>query len=263
MSDTLNFDIEGHVATITFNRPESYNALNNEMSFAFIDALKQCKKDDNIRAVVITAAGEKAFCSGQDLKDRSAGGSQEGGLGESVRTRYNPITKLIMQTEKPFICAMNGLAAGAGAGIPLACDYTIAADHTYLLFAFANIGLVCDTGSSYTLPALVGRRKAFEFATLGDKIPAAKALELGMVNDVVPAAELVGATQTIAQRYAGRPPLSMRLIKRMVNKAHDGASLDDMLEMEMYCQETAGNSKDFMEGVAAFIEKRPPKFTGE
>ena len=263
MSDTLKFDVDGHVATLTLNRPKSYNALNNALSFALIDALKQCKKDDNIRAVVLTGAGEKAFCSGQDLKDREAGTNQQGGLGESVRTRYNPIARGIMQTEKPIICALNGVAAGAGAGIALASDYTIAADHAYLLFAFANIGLVCDTGSSYTLPALVGRRRAFEFAALGDKIPAEQAAELGLLNTVVPAEKLQEEMQSIAQRFAERPPISMRLIKRMVNTAHNGAALEQMLEMEMYCQEVAGNSKDYMEGVAAFIEKRQPKFKGE
>lgn len=262
MSQEILYDVQQHVATITLNRPDSFNSFNNAMSFAFIDALKQAAKDPEVRAVVLTGAGDRAFCSGQDLKDRAGAEAGSWSLGESVRTRYNPIVRLITQTEKPFICRLNGVAAGAGAGLALACDYVVAADTSYLLFAFVNIGLVPDTGSSFTLPAIVGKRKAFELLAMGDKILAAQALALGLVNEVVPATELDAATLRVATRFAEKAPKAVGLIKRMVNRAADGAALEDMLEMEMHNQEIVGRTQDFFEGVMAFAQKRKPEFKG-
>lgn len=259
--DCLQYVVQDRVATLTLNRPESFNSLNNELSFAVIDAFKAARRDPDVRVVVLTGAGEKAFCSGQDLKDRAGGGG--GSLGESVRTRYNPMVRSIVDCEKPIICRLNGLAAGAGAGFALACDYTLAADTAYLLFAFANIGLVPDTGSSFTLSNLVGRRKAFELLSLGEKVSAEQALEMGLINRVVPASDLDTATAEIAQRYAERPPISMRIIKQMVNQAAAGATFEEMLTTEMHGQEIAGRSNDFMEGVAAFLQKRKPVFQGK
>ena len=158
--NSLLFSLENHIATITLNRPERYNAFNNELSFEFIDALKHCKDNEEVRVIVITGAG-KAFCSGQDLKD------VEPDIGQSVENRYNPIARLLDSIEKPIICRLNGVAAGAGASVAIACDYIVASEKAKLLWAFVNIGLVLDTGSSYLLPKLVGMRKAFELATLG------------------------------------------------------------------------------------------------
>lgn len=263
MSQEILYVVQDRVATITLNRPESFNSFNTTMSYAFIDALKQAAKDPEVRAVVITGAGDRSFCSGQDLKDRaSAEGAGTWSLAESVRNRYNPIVRLITQTDKPFICRLNGVAAGAGAGLALACDYVIAADTSYLLFAFVNIGLVPDTGSSFTLPAMVGKRKAFELLAMGDKIPAPQALQLGLINEVVPTAELDAATQRIASTFAAKAPKAIALIKRMINRAADGAGLEDMLELEMHNQEIAGRTQDFFEGVMAFAQKRKPEFTG-
>ena len=166
MSDILLYDLNDGIATITLNRPDTYNAFNNDLSFQFIDALKKVRKDPAVRVVVLTGSG-RAFCSGQDLKD-VAGKTRS--LGESVEKRYNPMVRLITGIEKPFICRMNGVAAGAGASIALACDYVIASEKAKMVWAFANIGLVLDSGSSYFLPRLVGRQKAFELATLGEKI---------------------------------------------------------------------------------------------
>jgi 2-(1,2-epoxy-1,2-dihydrophenyl)acetyl-CoA isomerase len=258
MFNTLVYEIVSGVAAIKFNRPEVYNAFNNEMSFEFIDALKKARNDKEVRVIIITGEG-KAFCSGQDLKDVK-GVSRS--LGESVAKRYNPMTDLIMNIEKPVIAKVNGVAAGAGAGIVLAADVAIAAESASLVFAFANIGLVLDSGSSYNLPRLVGKRKAFELATLGDKISAAAAQELGLINQVVAADKLDETVLQLAQRYQEKSPLSIGLIKRMLNRSFQ-SSLQEMLEMEMYCQEIAGNSDDYKEGVMAFIEKRKPRYTGK
>ncbi len=260
MYNTLIFTVENQVAEIKFNRPDRYNAFNNEMSFEFIDALKKCGKDSNIRSIIISGEG-KAFCSGQDLKDVEAQAGMRS-LGESVEKRYNPMTRLIINTEKPFICKLHGVAAGAGAGVALACDYVIASDNASLLFAFANIGLVLDSGSSYNLPRLVGKRKAFELATLGEKITAQQALDYGMVNQLVPAEQLDQAVMNIALNYAQRPTKAIGLIKRMLNKSFH-SDLETMLEMEMYCQEIAGKTDDYIEGVMSFIQKRKPEFKGK
>jgi 2-(1,2-epoxy-1,2-dihydrophenyl)acetyl-CoA isomerase len=219
--------------------------------------LKEARRDPAVRAIVLTGAG-KAFCSGQDLKDIQG---KKRSLGESVDKRYNPMIRLITGTEKPFICRMNGVAAGAGASMALACDYVVAVDTASMVWAFANIGLVPDSGSSFFLPRLVGRQKAFELATLGEKVSAAQALELGLVNKVVPAEELDAAVHAIAQRYAQAPTKAIGLIKRMLHRSFE-SSLDDMLEMEKFGQEIAGRTDDYQEGVNAFVEKRKPVYQG-
>ena len=258
MSEILKYEVEAGVATITLNRPARYNAFDNALSFEFIDALKAARKDKSVRTVVLTGAG-KAFCSGQDLQDVSG---KTRSLGESVDKRYNPMVRLITQTEKPFICRMNGVAAGAGASIALACDYVIAVDTAKMVWAFANIGLVLDSGSSYFLPRLVGRQKAFEIATLGEKIGAEDALRLGLVNKIVPADQLDEAVNKVAQRYAKAPTKAIGLIKRMLNRSFE-SSLEDMLEQERFGQETAGRTADYKEGVQSFIEKRKPNYQGK
>ena len=220
--------------------------------------MKAARKDKSVRTVVLTGAG-KAFCSGQDLQDVSG---KTRSLGESVDKRYNPMVRLITQTEKPFICRMNGVAAGAGASIALACDYVIAVDTAKMVWAFANIGLVLDSGSSYFLPRLVGRQKAFEIATLGEKIGAEDALRLGLVNKIVPADQLDEAVNKVAQRYAKAPTKAIGLIKRMLNRSFE-SSLEDMLEQERFGQETAGRTADYKEGVQSFIEKRKPNYQGK
>lgn len=255
--NTLLYELDSGVLTITFNRPDRYNAFNNEMSAEFIDALKKADKDSAVRAIVITGSG-KAFCSGQDLKD-VAGVTRS--LGESVANRYNPKAKLIQTIEKPFIAKLNGIAAGAGAGVAIACDYIIASEQASLLFAFVNIGLVLDTGSSFTLPRLVGYRKAFEYATLGNKISAVEALTQGIVNQVVSPELLDSAAAEIAQKYATSASKAIGLIKRMLHQS-GSVSLEKALESEMFSQEIAGKTHDYIEGVSSFVEKRSPNFTG-
>ena len=257
MFNSLLFEKKDNVVTITLNRPDFYNAFNNEMSFELQDALRQVKKDTEVRAVVLTGAG-KAFCSGQDLKDISG---EKRNLSESLYKRYNPIIRAIKEMPKPVICKLNGVGAGAGCSLALACDLIIASDKASLIEVFINVGLVLDSGSSYFLPRLVGSAKAFELSTLGSKVSAEEAVKLGIVNKVVPHEELDSAVNEVTAYYAKAPTKAIALIKKMLNKSFH-SDLNTMLEYEAYCQEIAGNSNDYKEGVQAFVEKRKPQFTG-
>ncbi|MDP5172299.1 MAG: enoyl-CoA hydratase-related protein [Bacteroidia bacterium] len=258
MYNTLLFDQDVQIARITLNRPDRYNAFNEEMSRELMAVLKICRQEPGIRVIVITGAG-KAFCSGQDLKDVEG---KKRSLGESVERRYNPMIRMIRETEKPFICRLNGVGAGAGASLALACDHVIASDNAKLLWAFVNIGLVLDSGSSWFLPRLAGHRKAFELAALGEPISALQALEFGLINEVVPASELDDRVAAIAATYAAKAPKALGLIKRMLNKSFE-SGLEEMLLMEKYCQEIAGSTQDYQEGVQAFTEKRTAIFSGK
>lgn len=260
MYNTLLYTNADGVCTITLNRPEVYNAFNEELSAELIDALKKTAKDDSIRVVVLTASG-KAFCSGQDLQDvKKADGVRS--LGDSVIRRYNPMILGIREMPKPIICRLNGVAAGAGASLAMACDIIVATESAVLVQAFANIGLVLDSGSSFFLPQLIGYNKAFELCTLGSKVTAAEAHKLGIINKVVPHEELDAAVKEYADRYAAAAPKSMALIKKMLNKALS-SNLREMLQYEAYSQEIAGMSDDYKEGVTAFIEKRKAVFKGK
>lgn len=247
------------VVTITLNRPEVYNALNDEITFELQDAFKQVARDETARVVVLTGAG-KAFCSGQDLK-ASAGQAQRSFL-DSLHKRYNPIVRAIRNLQKPVIARLNGVAAGAGCSLALACDVIIASEEATLIEVFINIGLVPDSGSSFFLPRSVGMAKAFELCTLGSRVKAAEAVSIGLINKAVPADQLDSAVREYATYYAKAPTKAIGLIKKMLNKSTT-SSLDEMLDYEAYCQEIAGNSQDYKEGVAAFLEKRKPDFKGK
>lgn len=257
--NTLLLDIKDGVATITLNRPDVYNAFNDELSFELQDALKEAGKNTAVRVVVVTGAG-KAFCSGQDLKAAAAGGVRS--FKESLHKRYNPIIRAMRNMPKPIIAKLNGVAAGAGCSLALACDLIVASENASLIEVFINVGLVLDSGSSYFLPRLVGSAKAFELATMGTKVSAAEALQLGMVNRVVKAEELDAEVKKFTDYYANAPTKAIGLVKKMLNKSFH-SDLETMLDYEAYCQEIAGNSKDNKEGVTAFIEKRKPIFRGE
>jgi len=259
MPDCLILEIKDKTAYITLNRPDVFNAFNDELSYALQDALKEATRNDEVRAVVLTGAG-KAFCSGQDLKDISQ--KENRSLRDSIDKRYNPIIKAMRNMPKPIICRLNGVAAGAGCSIALASDMIIAAENASLIEIFINVGLVLDSGSSYFLPRVVGSQKAFELATMGSKVTAAQALEWGMVNKVVPIEELDAAVETVISFYRNAPTKAVGLMKKMLNKSFH-SDLDTMLEYEAYCQEIAGNSDDYKEGVKAFNEKRKPAFVGK
>jgi len=259
MSDqTILFQVESGVATITLHRPESYNAFNEAMSRELMAALKTVAKDDQIRCLVITGSGSKAFCSGQDLKDALG---KERNLGDSVRQRYNPLIMAIRALSKPVIARVNGVAAGAGASLVFACDYIIAAEHAAFMQAFVKIGLVPDSGSSWFLPQNIGYHRAFELATMGDKLSAQKAMEWGLVNVVVPEAELDQRVKVVTDYYAAAPTMAVGMIKKMLNKAMH-SDLEEALLQEAYAQEVAGRSEDYREGVEAFVAKRSPQFKG-
>jgi 2-(1,2-epoxy-1,2-dihydrophenyl)acetyl-CoA isomerase len=254
----LKYDVQQGVARITLNRPEVYNALNDEITFELQDAWKAVAKDENARVVVLTGEG-KAFCSGQDLK---AAPSSKRSFLDSLHKRYNPIIRAMRNLPKPVICRLNGVGAGAGCSLALACDVIIASEEATLIEVFINIGLVPDSGSSYFLPRLVGMAKAFELCAMGRKIKAEEALTLGLVNKVVPAAELDAAVKEYSDHFAKAPTKAIGIIKKMLAKSAT-STLDEMLDYEAYCQETAGLSQDHQEGVYAFLEKRKPNFIGK
>ncbi len=258
MFEFLKYEKQDGVATITLDRPEVYNALNNEITFELQAALKEAKKDNEVRVVVLTGEG-KAFCSGQDLKASAAEPNRS--FSDSIHKRYNPIIKGIRNMPKPVVCRLNGVAAGAGCSFALACDIIVAADEAKLIEVFVNIGLVLDSGSSYFLPRLVGSAKAFELATMGTRVSGKEAEAMGLVSKSVPLEELDGAVKKYTDFYSKAPTKAIGLMKKMLNKSQS-SSLEEMLDYEAYCQDIAGATNDHKEGVTAFLEKRLPEFKG-
>ena len=257
---TIIVDTQAGVATITLNRPEVLNAFNDTMAAEVLAALKAAERDPAARCLVLTGAG-RGFCAGQDLgalRERSEAIS----FREHLLSTFNPIVAKLRAIEKPVIGQINGAAAGAGLGIALACDLRYAAEGAKLRFAFSGIGLAPDSGTSYFLPRLVGYARAFEIAATNRPIEAKEALAWGLVNGVYPEATLAGETQAIAARLAQAPTKALGLAKRAMNKAFE-RTLDEALDYEAHLQEIAGRTRDHQEGVAAFLEKRAPRFTGE
>lgn len=257
--ETIKATQDGGVLTLMLNRPEVLNAFNEQMGNDVRDALKKAERDASVRCVVLTGAG-RAFCSGEDLKGRSPDTVTD--FGKRLKQGYNPIVYSMRTMDKPVLGSINGAAAGAGCSLALACDMRIASDKARFIEAFVRIGLVPDAGSSFFLPRIVGVGKAFEMAFLGDEVGAEEALRIGLVNKVVPVAELESATHELAQRLAQGPTKAIGLAKRAINRALS-ADLEQILDYETHTQEAAGGSEDFKEGVAAFLEKRAPNFTGK
>jgi 2-(1,2-epoxy-1,2-dihydrophenyl)acetyl-CoA isomerase len=255
----LLFRQENGVATLALNRPEVYNALNDEITFELQDALKVVAKDDAVRVVVLTGEG-KAFCSGQDLK--AASGQEKRSFLDSLHRRYNPIIRSIRSLPKPVISRVNGVAAGAGCSLALAGDIIVAAEEATFIEVFINIGLVPDSGSSYFLPRSVGMVRAFELCSMGNRLKAKDAADIGLINKAVSAADLDATIKAYTDYYANAPTKAIGLIKKMLNKSTT-ATLEEMLEYEAYAQEIAGSTQDYKEGVNAFLEKRKPMFTGK
>jgi 2-(1,2-epoxy-1,2-dihydrophenyl)acetyl-CoA isomerase len=259
MADTVLSDRADGVLTLTLNRPGALNSFNIEMKEALLVALKDAARDKAVRVVVLTGAG-RAFSAGQDLKERQQPGI--GDLGTELRLRYNPIILAIRRLEKPIIGAINGVAAGAGISVALACDIRIASESASFIEVFGRVGLVPDTGSTWFLPRLVGYAKAAEMIFTTDPVDATTAERIGLVNRVVAADELMAEANALATRLAQAAPIALALAKRGLNRALE-TNLEQALEFEAQLQTIAGRSKDYGEGVAAFVEKRPPQFKGE
>ncbi len=259
MFEYVLYEVKDSVCTITLNRPEVFNAINDKLSYELQDAFNQASTDEHIRVVVLTGAG-KGFCSGQDLK--AIAGVKIDSLADTVRARYNPIITTMRNMPKPILCKLNGIAAGAGCSLALACDMIIASEDASLAEIFIGIGLVMDSGSSYFLPRLVGSAKAFELSTMGTKVPAKEAQAIGLINKAVPAAELDTTLAQYVQYYASAPTKAIGLMKRMLNLSFH-SSLEEMLEYEALYQEIAGRTADNKEGIQAFLEKRKPNFKGK
>ncbi len=259
-TDIVILDKQDKIATITLNRPAVYNALNQDIKHKLIEALDNCKNDDAIRAIILTGAG-KGFCAGADMSDFSQRPSPRD-VRDDLNSVYGSIIRRITDMHKPVICAINGPMAGAGIGIGLACDYKIMTDHANMRFAFVNIGLVSDAGSTWFLTRAVGYTKALEVIYGGEKIPAAQCLEMGVINKVVPAAELMSTAQTLAVGLAEQPPLAFESTKKVINQALK-SGLFETMEMEASEQMKLIASEDHMEGVMAFVQKRKPSFKGK
>ncbi|MDZ4710811.1 MAG: enoyl-CoA hydratase-related protein [bacterium] len=259
MYKTILYTEKDSVLTITLNRADVYNAFNEEMLMELQDAFKKAADNSNVRCVVLTGAG-KAFCSGQDLKDFNG---KKLTFKEALEQRYNPLIRSISGLQKPVICAINGVAAGAGISIALACDYRIAVESATLIEVFINVGLVPDSGSAFFLPRIVGYAKAFEMCATGNKVTAAEAKRTGLVNKVVSNINLLKlSSEIVAKDFASRPTKAIGMIKNMLNSSFS-STLDEILDMESSYQEEAGNTEDFKEGIASFLEKRRSEFKGK
>ena len=244
-------------ATITLNRPDKLNSFNREMALETIDALERCMDDDSIRAVMLTGEG-RAFCAGQDLAEAVAPGTL---IEEIITVQYNPIIRRIRGLHKPVIAAVNGVAAGAGANIAFACDLTLAAESAKFIQSFINIGLIPDSGGTFTLPRLVGMQHAFGQMILAPKITAKEAEENRMIWKAVPDAELMEQATALAKQLATMPTKAIALTKEALNRSMAN-DLDGQLDVENELQSLAGRSHDYNEGVQAFLEKRKPVYKG-
>jgi len=259
MSTTIQVKIENKIAFITLNRPKVFNSFNREMALALQDTLDACEANDEVRALVLTGNG-KAFCAGQDLKEVTDPNLNPG-FKKILEEHYNPIISKIRSIKKPVIGAINGVAAGAGANIALACDIVVAHEKVSFIQAFSLIGLVPDSGGTYFLPRLIGFQKAMALAMLGDKIGAEEAERLGMIYKMIPLENFEEEVHKLALKMANMPTKALGMIKELFNKSMTN-TLEEQLAMESKYQIEAAQSKDYAEGVAAFIEKRKPNFKG-
>ncbi|MFT7532625.1 MAG: 2-(1,2-epoxy-1,2-dihydrophenyl)acetyl-CoA isomerase [Gammaproteobacteria bacterium] len=261
MSDSIILEINQSVASITLNRPDRLNSFNVGMHQALHEALSQVENSE-ARVLLITGAG-RGFCAGQDLSARNVASNAEvPDLGASLEKNYNPTIRAIRNLQMPVICAVNGVAAGAGANIALACDLVIAARSASFVQAFCKIGLVPDSGGTFFLPRLAGTARAMGLAMLGDRISADQARDWGLIWDVVDDENLTAESSKLAEHLASQPTRGLALIKRAIYASADN-NLDQQLDLERDSQRLAGTTSDYREGVAAFMGKRQAKFTGQ
>jgi len=259
---SLNYEIDGGVAVATLSRPDVLNAFDDELGHALVDTVRKAAADDSVRCLVITGAG-RAFSSGEDLAalagDYERGTAPE--LGQTLINRYNPLIRALRATPKPVVAAINGVAAGAGASLALACDFRIASDRAKLVLAFIKVGLVPDSGALWHLTRMVGTGTAFRLAATGAPIDADEALALRLVDRVVPADDFEEEWRSFAAELAAGPTQAYGITKHLVAFAAEH-SLEEQLEEEVHGQTRAGKTDDHMEGVTAFLGKRAPRFTG-
>tara|TARA_R110002050_G_C8962353_1_gene514582 strand:+ start:13697 stop:14476 length:780 start_codon:yes stop_codon:yes gene_type:complete len=259
MSEFIKFEVIKGVGVIRLNRPDKYNSFVREMALDMQKRLSQCAEDKSIRAVYLTGNG-KAFCAGQDLAEAIDPNGPE--LSKIVSEHYNPIVEQIRNIEMPVICGVNGVAAGAGANIALACDITLAAESASFIQAFSKIGLIPDSGGTYFLPRIIGMQKASALMMLGDKVSAMDAEKMGMIYKTVANESLDQDAMAIALKLAHMPTYGLALTKKALNKSFTN-DLTSQLKLEDELQAKAGVSEDYEEGVNAFLEKRKPIFKGQ
>lgn len=257
MYETILYEMIGATARITLNRPDKFNSFTVQMFKELMDALKKSEKDPEVRCIVITGAG-KAFNAGQDLEEIQG---VDVDFGEMLRQRYNPLIMQIRKIEKPIIAAVNGVAAGAGVSLALACDLRLVSEKASFTNVFVNIGLIPDSGGCYFLPRIVGLGKALEMSMTGDKVTAEEAYRIGLANKVFPADTFEQEVMAYAARLAALPTKGIGMMKRTMLKGLH-MTLEETLEYEAFAQETLRHTHDYNEGVQAFFEKRAPRFTG-
>lgn len=259
-NNSILLKIENNIAYITLNRPEVFNSFNRDMALSLQSILDDCESNNTVRAIVLTGNG-KAFCAGQDLKEVTSP-ELNPGFKKILEEHYNPIITRIRNIEKPIIGAINGVAAGAGANIALACDVVVAHEKVSFIQAFSLIGLIPDSAGTFFLPRLIGFQKASALAMLGDKIPADEAERLGMIYKVIPLETFEDEVNKLAYKMANMPTKALGLIKKSLNQSLTN-NLDQQLALESKYQIEAAGTEDYAEGVAAFIEKRKPEFKGK
>lgn len=258
-SNLIEVKIENNVAWIALNRPEVFNSFNREMALQLQTTLDDCNTNSNVRALVLTGNG-KAFCAGQDLKEVTDP-ELNPGFRKILEEHYNPIIQKIRTIEKPIIAAVNGVAAGAGANIALACDIVVASEQASFIQAFSKIGLVPDSAGTFFLPRLIGFQKASALMMLGDKVTAPEALTMGMIYKIFPIALFEEEVKTLVENLAQMPTKAIGLTKRLLNQSMHN-NLEQQLKLESDLQIEASSSNDYNEGVTAFVEKRKPEFKG-
>lgn len=257
--ESILLKIENNVACIRLNRPEVFNSFNREMALLLQKTLDDCNADATVRAIVITGNG-KAFCAGQDLKEVTDPDLNPG-FRKILEEHYNPIIQRIRNIEKPIIAAVNGVAAGAGANIALACDFVVATEHTSFIQAFSKIGLIPDSAGTFFLPRLIGLQRATSLMMLGDKVNAEEALHIGLIYKIYPTAFFQEDVMNLATTLANMPTKALGLTKRLLNQSMNN-NLEQQLALESDLQIEASSSNDYKEGVTAFVEKRKPEFKG-